>query len=273
MGTEKQNNGLGGLTPITILTPITPVALFGVLLVVFLVAPVRELYGATLSIQAGYVIALLPPLILTAIIFSMRYRRYRSNASRDFMLGCYNQRECDEQLRRTLSEFKRKACAPRFSVLLCDIDGLGAVNKVSRSSADGVLKDFTALLHSEKRETDLFYRYVQGDEFMFILRDTDAAGARVFAERIRKRTEQHPFNIPKALQITVCIGVKCITPEDVYRSGAYTRENELPVDLAINALKQKVENALAKAKDHPGKNRVEEYQDQHLQPHQPSGAA
>ncbi len=252
---------IGGLIEGGAIPLLKVLSAFSVLLCGYFAPPLKELYNTTFSIKAVYPILFIPPLIIITAVFIAKYRRYKNNAARDFMLGCYNQRECDEQLKRTVSEFRRKKGRVNFSILLCDLDGLKAANRISRAVGNTVLKEFAAILNEEKRATDLFYRYLQGDEFLFILRDTDAAGAHVFAERIRERTERHRFNNSEDLRITVCIGIKQLTADDVFGADRPVSGDEIPPETAVKSIVEKAESALAKAKNYPNKNRVEEYRE------------
>src|SRR5262249_47076254 len=83
-------------------------------------------------------------------------------------------------------EFARAAerGAP-LSVLLVDLDDFKSLNdRVGRRAGDEVLKAFGETLRRSAREIDLAAR-IAGEEFALLLQQTDAEGARQFAERLR----------------------------------------------------------------------------------------
>jgi diguanylate cyclase (GGDEF)-like protein/putative nucleotidyltransferase with HDIG domain len=59
-------------------------------------------------------------------------------------------------------------------------------------TGDKVLQSVARTLHSVRREDDILGRY-GGDEFIAILPNTDGAGGRCFAERVRTRMAQNGF--------------------------------------------------------------------------------
>jgi diguanylate cyclase (GGDEF)-like protein len=90
------------------------------------------------------------------------------------------------------AEFARAAdAAAPLSVLLVDLDDFKAVNdRIGRRAGDEVLRTFGETLRRCVREIDLAAR-IAGEEFAVLLPQTDAEGARRFAERLRAELHVH----------------------------------------------------------------------------------
>jgi diguanylate cyclase (GGDEF)-like protein/PAS domain S-box-containing protein len=100
----------------------------------------------------------------------------------DSLTGLLNRRALTEIL---LHEAER---AQRYdgnlSVMLCDVDGLKAVNDTyGHTAGDWAIQAIAASLMRSLRKTDVVGRY-GGDEFMIILPETSLDGARTIAEKI-----------------------------------------------------------------------------------------
>jgi two-component system cell cycle response regulator len=166
--------------------------------------------------------------------------RYRWLATIDALTGCLNRRALMERLERELNRVSRYRT--EFSVLMIDLDRFKDVND-SRGHlvGDSMLRQVGDLLRSEVRSVDLAARY-GGEEFVIVLPETDADGALIFAERLRKRVMQTNFaETGDPLNITVSIGVASAEPE-----------GEVPTPDSLIAL---ADAALYRAK-HEGRNRV-----------------
>jgi diguanylate cyclase (GGDEF)-like protein len=65
------------------------------------------------------------------------------------------------------------------------------------------------------RREELLARY-GGEEFAAVLPETDIAGARTFAEQVRKLVCDQPFEYEgDTFPVTVSVGVACVEGEDV----------------------------------------------------------
>jgi diguanylate cyclase (GGDEF)-like protein len=124
--------------------------------------------------------------------------RIRDIAIRDELTGTYNRRFLMESLARELARAGRSG--GRFSVCLIDVDHFKAVNDtLGHAAGDDVLRQVAAITGRDLRGIDVFGRF-GGEEFLLILPDTDQAGAKVAAERIRAA-------VAAETPVTVTIGV------------------------------------------------------------------
>ena len=123
----------------------------------------------------------------------------------DDLTQVYNYRFLKSALRR---EIKR---AGRYhqdlSLLMIDVDNLKAYNdRHGHLRGSFLLREMAGLFSAHVRSWDLVAKY-GGDEFTVILPQTELAGARTVAERLRSAVEEHTFPLATPGQITVSIGI------------------------------------------------------------------
>lgn len=95
-----------------------------------------------------------------------------------------------------------------YSLVMIDSDNLKTVNDThGHQCGNDLLKMTTASIRRELRETDVAARY-GGDEFILLLPETSADGARELAERIRRAIEAKHLSV-RGLPVhtTVSIGI------------------------------------------------------------------
>lgn len=103
----------------------------------------------------------------------------------------------------------------KLSLLLFDVDHFKKFNDTyGHQQGDIVLIETAKVVKDSVRANiDIPCRY-GGEEFTIIMPETDAAGARVLAERLRKRVEAYEYpGQEKALHVTISIGIS-IFPDD-----------------------------------------------------------
>ena len=117
------------------------------------------------------------------------------------------------ELKRRLSEWERKRTP--CTLILLDIDFFKKFNDThGHQVGDEVLRTVAKTLRAQARDMDLPCRY-GGEEFAVILPATDAAGACIVAERIRKAVEASVTTCEgKTLKVTCSIGVSQVVPSD-----------------------------------------------------------
>jgi two-component system chemotaxis family response regulator WspR len=100
-----------------------------------------------------------------------------------------------------------------ISFLMLDIDNFKRYNDTyGHLNGDTVLKETAEIIQeSLTRSTDKVARW-GGEEFAVILAHTDIDGARMVAEKIRATIEQHTFSTDEPTNVTVSIGINCVTP-------------------------------------------------------------
>ena len=124
----------------------------------------------------------------------------------DPLTEAFNKRHLMDRLHGEFSFAERKGVP--LTLIMLDIDHFKDVNDTyGHPAGDFVLMRLAKLAHSIIRDEDIFARY-GGEEFTIILKDTDAEGAHILAERLRSLVDEHEFVFEKqAVPITISIGV------------------------------------------------------------------
>jgi diguanylate cyclase (GGDEF)-like protein len=130
--------------------------------------------------------------------------------------------------------------ATPLTVLLVDLDNLGEVNqRYGVLQGDAVLMEVGLLLRKLARTTDVVGRY-DAQDFIVLTPQTDAQGARVLAERIRKIAEEQPFGADQ-FKVTVSIGVASTPGKDLAENLALAGRAAAALDRAKQSGKNRVE--------------------------------
>ena len=128
----------------------------------------------------------------------------------DELTGLHNRRYIQQTLSHHIAQARRMQRP--LSVLLLDIDHFKDVNDTyGHLSGDKVLHDLAVCLRDRLRAQDISGRW-GGEEFVAILPDTDASGARVLAEQLRVAVERTRFSTPDnlAVPLTISIGLHAL---------------------------------------------------------------
>lgn len=189
-----------------------------------------------------------PDIVRLRVHNQLELKRYRDERAHlallDGLTGIPNRRAFDEQINREWSRAQRNQAS--LSLVMVDIDHFKLFNDTyGHLGGDDCLKQVAASLLATQRGSDFTARY-GGEEFVCILNETDEAGARVTAERLRARIEalQIPHAVsPVSPHVTISIGVATHVPS----------EDETP-DLLIDMADQ----MLYRSKN-SGRNRVEQW--------------
>ncbi|MBI5026395.1 MAG: diguanylate cyclase, partial [Nitrospirae bacterium] len=124
----------------------------------------------------------------------------------DGLTGLNNHRHFQERLKDEIARARRYG--REVSLLILDIDHFKNFNDIyGHQVGDRVLKSISSIIKEQIRATDLAARY-GGEEFAVILPETDYAGSRILAERLRKKIAETPFILPNGERafITISIG-------------------------------------------------------------------
>ena len=130
----------------------------------------------------------------------------RQQSFTDPLTEILNRRSLEEMAGRFISQAKRSA--KPLSMMLVDVDHFKEVNtRFGHLKGDIVLADTAALLKASVRGSDAVFRY-GGDEFLLILADTPATGAKTVIERInRSITDWNRAGNLENFELNVSIGV------------------------------------------------------------------
>ncbi|MEM1505120.1 diguanylate cyclase [Domibacillus sp. 8LH] len=116
------------------------------------------------------------------------------SALTDELTGAGNRRQFAQTLTQmsALAERKRHT----FTLVMLDLDHFKKVNdQYGHPAGDEVLRRFSSIVLTLKRETDYFFRY-GGEEFALILADTTPEEGTVLIERIRAKMAETEFTVP-----------------------------------------------------------------------------
>lgn len=124
----------------------------------------------------------------------------------DVLTGLYNRRHIVEKIQEEIQRIKRSKSI--FSLVLADIDYFKKVNDTyGHDCGDEVLRSVADCLRASVREQDVVARW-GGEEFLIFLPDTEADGARILAERIRRNLTAKVTQCGRAaIETTMTFGV------------------------------------------------------------------
>jgi len=127
-------------------------------------------------------------------------------ATTDELTSLYNRRHFMDLLAQQKALFERDGSD--FVLCFCDLDNFKQINDTfGHHTGDIVLQKFSEILKSSIREIDFAARF-GGEEFVYLLVNTDIENAVKVTERIRKSLESYNFNdIAPSLHATVSIGM------------------------------------------------------------------
>jgi diguanylate cyclase (GGDEF)-like protein len=178
-------------------------------------------------------------LTLLAQSFDAMRERLGEQIGTDPLTGCLNRRALETRLRAELRQAKRRANT--LAILAIDLDHFKEINDThGHPFGDLVLTDLAGIMRMTARDTDAVAR-LGGDEFIVVLPDTGWEGALIFAERMRRRVDEHTFASAKAsMRLTISVGVALARGTDA---------------ISPATLLQEADQSLYKAKS-AGRNRV-----------------
>jgi diguanylate cyclase (GGDEF)-like protein len=214
---------------------------WGMQLWVHLLMPIQTIEDAR---HAAYLRVLLTALVGCVVIGLLalglgRLQKVEALANVDPLTQAYNRRSLFEMGDRDFLRARRQfsdLCA-----LMIDIDHFKRINDThGHAAGDEALKAVASACMRLIRKPDLFARY-GGEEFALLLPDTSLKRAHEVAERLRQSISELRILVPKGeLTLSVSLGLAEMSP----------------VDQDLNALLQRADHALYKAKE-MGRNRVE----------------
>ena len=222
---------------------------FGSILVsVLLTFLISNLFGESAGTQ-GYALAIIIPAIIASSVsyvnISMYFELERSRqdihtlAITDDLTQIFNRRHFFELAQRELERSRRNGHP--LAIVLFDIDDFKEVNDShGHLAGDIVLRETCQACRVIVRSYDVFARF-GGEEFIFLLPDTDEPRAIVVADRLRQViAERVVFFDTGNVQMTISIGIAIFNPKKD----------------TLDDIISRADSALYQAKE-LGKNRIE----------------
>ncbi len=153
--------------------------------------------------------------VAVSLANAQMYGRMEQMATTDGLTGLVNHRTFQERTVEMLARAER--AQGRQALLLTDIDHFKKVNDTyGHPTGDVVLRGVAQVVRDCVRKVDLAARY-GGEEFAIVLENTDLAGARMLAERIRAEVQKQVFQPQTAGQapfsVTLSLGI-AVYPDD-----------------------------------------------------------
>ena len=155
--------------------------------------------------------------LLCCLIYPLRnatlFHQALKMAYTDTLTKTSNRAAFYDCLQREIKRVKRSV--QPLSLVFVDLDDFKAINDTyGHECGDMVLAAVANWLTVSVRGSDAVFRY-GGEEFVVILCDTDADGARVIAERIRKDIAAHTMAYDRhLLSITASVGVSTLMAQE-----------------------------------------------------------
>jgi diguanylate cyclase (GGDEF)-like protein len=130
---------------------------------------------------------------------------------RDDLTGLYNQKALYSKLDQELARASRYG--RQLGFIMLDLDFFKTVNdRHGHQVGSEALKIVADVILRSIRNTDWAARF-GGDEFSVVLPETDPAGARAAAERIRRNIEQHEFQVAgQRVEVRASLGTAIYEP-------------------------------------------------------------
>lgn len=167
------------------------------------------------------------------------------SAQHDPLTGLANRRQLESFLNRSWRRGQR-AASP-LSLLMVDLDRFKELND-SRGHLEGdraLVRIASVLRGCAKRDTDLAARF-GGDEFVLVLRDTDAEGASLVARKVIDRVAALELCLADGVNVGASVGVVTRIPEQSTDCDGPLRMLEL-ADSALYQAKQSGRGTLRNA--------------------------
>lgn len=183
-------------------------------------AAVEELRRRIASLQTGWLEA-----ETRVVEAETRAGELERLAFNDPLTGLLNRYRLTELATAEISRCRRHGRC--LSLLMLDLDRFKLVNdRLGHAAGDAALRQVALTCAATLRKGDLLGRW-GGEEFVVLLPETDAAGARHLAERLRAAVGAQPVRQDNVtIPITVSIGVAEMTPEDEELSSLLARADD-----------------------------------------------
>lgn len=198
--------------------------------------------GANDVLVQPYSAAILAARVAAQVALYRLQVELREKVMRDELTGVFSRRYLFESMRQHVNQFSRPG-PPVLCCLMIDVDHFKLVNdRLGHIEGDRILRQVAKLIFGMTRKGDVVARF-GGEEFVVVLPSTDAEGARLVADKLRKAVEKH-------CGVTISVGVSWYeSPTAVEDRGIYSD------DEMMHLLLSRADSALYQAK-RDGRNRV-----------------
>jgi diguanylate cyclase (GGDEF)-like protein len=164
-------------------------------------------------------LVLLGAMTFLALAIVEKARRLRADSIYDRLTGLLSRAAFEDRLREEVGRARRSGRP--FAVALLDVDLFQHVNEAhGHTSGDAVLQQIAGTLQRGVRQADSVARW-GGQEFAFLLPETQTEGAVLQTERLRAAVAVEELAVgssPHTVQLTVSIGVSSF-PDDGTEPG------------------------------------------------------
>ena len=135
-------------------------------------------------------------------------------AETDPLTETYNRRALADKLAQEVERANRYGT--QLACLMIDVDRFKEINDAhGHLAGDIVLRQLGGIFRREQRAVDIVARF-GGEEFVILLPETAAPGARILADRIIKKVAAFPFGEGDTpITVTVSVGIACYPDERV----------------------------------------------------------
>ncbi len=179
-------------------------------------------FKASLDSDIGRLRAEFDQMKQEAMAATQRAERFEQEMFTDPLTGASNRRFYDKCIKEEFERFLRYRRT--FSTMILDVDHFKSVNDTyGHATGDTCLKEIIKRVSPLLRGNDTLARF-GGEEFVIILPETDAAGARDAGEKLRKAVEKIEFvHREDTFRITISLGVTSTLPEDKSPADLFNR--------------------------------------------------
>ena len=134
------------------------------------------------------------------------YNKMEELAKTDMLTGLSNRRDMYQKIKHETDRFERNE--KPFIILMGDIDNFKKINDTyGHDAGDHVLTTISALMLTFMRKQDIVGRW-GGEEFLLLLPETDMAGGKKIAEKLRLRIKNESIEYKgHILNVTITIGI------------------------------------------------------------------
>ncbi|MCL2480115.1 MAG: diguanylate cyclase [Spirochaetaceae bacterium] len=170
----------------------------------------------------------------------------RKKAVTDAFTGMYNRRFLDESFGKYVSRAIEEK--KPLSFVMIDMDHFGTLNKkYGEAFGDNVILEAARVYKESFRETDILVRY-GGDEFSFILPNTDACKAKELCDAMAENLRGVRFSDNPDVVITLSIGISSVP-----KNGDTPASLKEEADKAVYVAKEKGRDTIVVAQSQKGK--------------------